>query len=84
MLLQLSHFPPFTPLRPAHPLPPAVPLFSSCPWVEHVSSLVSPFLILFLTTPSIFYLPFMLIPCIFSPLSSTHSPTDNPVRSPFL
>ena len=32
MLLQLSQFPPFTPLRPAHPLPHTFPPFSSCPW----------------------------------------------------
>ena len=41
MLLQLSHFPPFIPLCPAHPLPPALPSppLSSCPWVIHISSL---------------------------------------------
>ena len=56
MLLQLSHFPPptFIRLRPAHPFPPASPLFSSCPWVIHISSSASTFPILFLTSPCLF------------------------------
>ena len=33
MLWQLSHFPRFTHLQPAHPLPPTFPAYSSCPWV---------------------------------------------------
>ena len=61
MLLQLSHFPPFTPLHPAHPLPPTFPPYSSCQWVIHISSLASTFPTLFLPSPSIFYLPFMLL-----------------------
>ena len=66
-----------------HPPPTSIPPFSSCPWVVHISSLASPFPILFLTFPlCIFYLSFMLlIPCTFSPFLPTHSPTDNP---PFL
>ena len=79
MLLQLSHLPTFTPLHPAHPLPPTFPSYSSCPWVIHISSLASTFPILFLTSRSIFYLPFMLlILCTFPPLSPSHSPIDNP------
>ena len=74
MLLQLSHFPPFTPLRPTHPLPPSFPAFSSCPWVIHISSLTSPFPILFLPSPCLFstyhlcylfsvpFLPFLPLP----------------------
>ena len=48
--------------------PPPAPL-SSCPLVITYSSWASPVPILFLTSPSIFYLPFMLlIPCTFSPI----------------
>ena len=78
MLLQLSHFPPFTPLHPAHHLPTTLPHFSSCPWVVHISSLASTFPILFLTSPCLFstyhlyYLFF--VPFLHPP---THSPTDN-------
>ena len=77
MLLQLSHFPLFIPLRPMHILPPVFPHFSSCPWVIYVSSLASAFPILFLPSLSTFYLPFMLlILCTFSPFLPTHSPAD--------
>ena len=54
MLLQLSHFPPFTPLHLAHPLPPTFPPFSSCPWVILISSLAYTFPILFLPSPCLF------------------------------
>ena len=55
MLLQLSNSPAlFIPLCPAHPLPPAFPLFSSCPWVVHISSLASTFPLLFLPSPCLF------------------------------
>ena len=57
MLLQLfCFFLPFLPLCPVPLLPPAfsTPL-SSCPWVVHISSLASPFPILFLTSPCLFY-----------------------------
>ena len=87
MLLQLSHFTPFIPLCPAQPLPPTFPPFSSCPWVIHVSSLVSTFPILFLTLPlSIFYLPFMLlILCTFPPSLPIPLPCWQPsMWSPFL
>ena len=56
MLLQLSHFPSFIPLHPAHPVLPTFPLFSSCPWVMHISSLASTFPILFLPSP-VYFLP---------------------------
>ena len=55
MLLQLSHFLfPFIPLHPAYHLTPTSPSITSCPWVVHVSSLTSPFPILFLTSPCLF------------------------------
>ena len=55
MLLQLSHFfLLFIPLHPVDPLPPSFPHHSLCPWVIHVSSLSSPFPILFLTSPCLF------------------------------
>ena len=80
MPLQLSHSSPFIPLRPAHPLPPAFPPFSSCPWVVRISSLASTFPILFLTSPCLFstYHLCYLFSVPFPPLSPFHSPTDNP------
>ena len=48
VLSQLSHY---SPLFLLHPLLPALPLLSSCPWVVHISSLTSLFPILFLTSP---------------------------------
>ena len=54
MLLQLSHFCPFTQLHPAHPLPPTFPPYSSCPWVILISSLASTFPTLFLPSPCLF------------------------------
>ena len=54
MLLQLSHFPPFTPLHPAHLLPPTFPPYSSCPWVILTSSLASTFPTLVLPSPCLF------------------------------
>ena len=61
MQLQLSHFPHFTPLHPAHNLRPTVPPYSSCPWVILISSLASTF-------PTYFHLSFMLlILCTFLP-----------------
>ena len=61
---------PFIPLHPAHPLPPSFPYLSSCPWVIHISSLASPFPILFLTSPCLFvtYWCVLLNPCTFSPI----------------
>ena len=45
----------FSPLYP--PLPAAFPSLSSCPRVVHISSLASPFPILFLTSPVYFVAP---------------------------
>ena len=56
MLLQLSHFPslfPSTLHLPSHQHPPPL---SSCPWVVHLSSLASPFPMLFLTFP-VYFVP---------------------------
>ena len=78
MLLQLSHFPPFTPLHPAHPLPPTFPPYSSCPWVIHVSSLASPFPILYLPSPYFLTTIYATYSLYLPPFSPSHSPVDNP------
>ena len=67
------------PLHPAHPIPPTFPSFSSCPWVIHISSLVSTFPTLFLPSPyflPIIYATYSLYLFPLSPLF--HSPADNP------
>ena len=82
MLLQLPHFfLPFLPLHPASLLPPAFPHLSSCPWVIHVSSLASPFPILFLTFPCLFcaYNLCYLFPVPFPPFFPFLLPADNPL-----
>ena len=72
--------PPFTPLHPAHLLPPTFPPYSSCPCVILISSLASTFPTLFLPSPCLFstyhvcYL--FSVP---SPLFPSHSPVDNPL-----
>ena len=78
MLLQLSHFPPFTPSCP--PPPSHIPPYSSCPWVIHISSLASTFSILFLPSPCLFstYHLCYLFSVPFPALSPSHSPVDNP------
>ena len=61
------------------PLPPAFSPLSSCPRVIHRSSSTSTFPILFFTSSSILYLPFMLLTCCtFSPipLPADNSPCD--------
>ena len=80
MLLQLSHFHPFTQLHPVHPFPPTFPPYSSCPWVIHISSLASIFPTLFLPSTCLFsnYHLCYLFPVPFPPLSPSHSPVDNP------
>ena len=80
MLLQLSHFRPFTQLHPAHLLPPTFPLSSSCPWVILISSLASTFPTLFLPYPCLFstYHLCYLFSVPFPPLSPSQSPIDNP------
>ena len=62
MLLQLSHY--FSPLYSPPPctLPPSnIPPLSSCPWIIHVSSLASPFPILFITIPIYFFKDFIYL-----------------------
>ena len=62
---------PFIPLCSVAPLPPSFPHLSSCPWVTHTSSLVSPFPILFLTSPCLFWTYHLcfLFPVPFPPFS---------------
>ena len=73
MLLQLSHFRPFTQLHPAYLLPPKFPHYSSCPWVILISSLASTFPTLFLSFP---YFP-PIIYAIYSLYLSPLSPPPN-------
>ena len=54
MLLQLFQFFPLYPLPPGNPIPSSSHPLSSCPWVIHVSSLATPFSMLFLTSPCLF------------------------------
>ena len=67
--------PPCTPNPPSSLLP-----LSSCPWVIHISSLASPFPILFLTSPcqfSTYHLCFLFrVP--FPLFCLLHLPIDNP------
>ena len=79
MLLQLSHFPSL-PSSTQHPHFLWQSLLSSCPWVMHISSLATPFPILFLTSPCLFctYQFVLLNPFTFSPILSFPLPTDNP------
>ena len=44
----------FSPFYFLTPFLPSFPYLSSCPWVIHISSLASPFPILFLTSPCLF------------------------------
>ena len=67
--------PPFIPLHPAHPLPPAFPYLSSCPWVVHISSLASPIPILFLTSP-------YFVPTNYASYSLYHFPCSSPSPYP--
>ena len=76
MLLQLSHFLPFTQLHPAQPLPPTFPSYSSCPWVILISSLASTFPTLFLPSP-VYFPP--IIYAIYSLYLSPLSPPPNPL-----
>ena len=56
------------------------PSLSSCPWVIHISSLASPFPILFLTFPCLFstYHLCFLLPVSFPPFSTPPHP-NNPL-----
>ena len=58
MLLQLSQFFSLCPPPPSTSLPSSnPPLLSSCLWVVRVSSLASPFPMLFLTSPPVYFVP---------------------------
>ena len=76
MLLQLSFF--FSPLYPSACMTPASSDFphSSCPWVIHISSLASPFPLLFLTSPCLFC-AYQL--CFLFPVPFLHSPLFSPL-----
>ena len=65
--------PVFVPLPPPPgiPFPSSNPLLSSCPWVMHLSSLASPFPVLFLTSPCLFC-SYQL--CFLIPTPFPHSP----------
>ena len=80
MLLDLSHFVlSFCPPSFVPHLPQLFPHLSSCPWVIHISSLASPFPILFLTSPCLFYSYSLcfLFPVHFPPFSPLPLPGDN-------
>ena len=80
MLLQLSQFCLPLILSALHPIPPASPSLSSCLWVGCISSLASPFPILFLTSPCLFctYHLCFIFPVTFLPFSPLPLPADNP------
>ena len=65
---------------PSTPIPSSNAPRSSCPWVVHVSSLASPFPVLFLTSPCLFctYQLYSLIPLFFPLFSPFPFPTNNP------
>ena len=71
MLLQLSYPPPLHSNPSCPPLP-----YSSCPWVIHVSSLASTFLIRFLPSSCLFSTYHLCY--LFSVSFPSHSPVDNP------
>ena len=78
MLLHCPIFSPFYVLLSCTPSPTIIPPhLSSCPWVVHISSLASPFSILFLISPCPFctYNLCLLFPV---PCPSFHLPTDTP------
>ena len=56
------------------------PPLCSCPWVIHISSLISPFPILFLTSPCLFctYHLCFLFPVLYPPFFPLPIPTGNP------
>ena len=61
------NFSPFSSLHLVPSFPPAILPLSSCPWVVHISSLATPFPILFLTSP-VYFVPtnlYFLIPAPF-------------------
>ena len=80
MLLQLSHFPSFIPLCPAHPLPPAFPSLQlmsmgrTCKFFGFYISYT------ILTSPCLFstYHLRYLFPVAFPAFSPSQGPTDHP------
>ena len=62
------------------PPPTSSPPLSSCPYIIHISSLASPFSILFLTSPCLFSTCHLcyLFSVPFPLLSPTHTAADNP------
>ena len=52
--ITVAPFPPLSSPTPCAPPPTCIPPFSSCLWIIHISSLASPFPILFLTSPCLF------------------------------
>ena len=77
-------FLPFIPLHTAHPLPPSFHPLSSCPCVVHISSLASPFPMLFLTSLCLFctYHLCFLFPVHFPPFYPLSFPTVKPPCDP--
>ena len=79
VLLQLSQF---FPLCPPLSFPLVISPLSLCPWIVHISSLASPFPILFLTSHCIFlatnyaFQSLYLFPILPVPLSTNSPPND--------
>ena len=80
ILSQLSQFFPFCACPHSSPLPSSNPPISSCPWVMCVSSLASPFPILFFRSCCLFcpYKLCFLILLLFPPYSPFPFQADNP------
>ena len=72
-------FPPLPPTHPASPTPSQSPRHCSCPWVMHISSLATPFPILYFISPWLFcnYLFVLLNPPTSSPLPPHPHPSEN-------
>ena len=66
--------------KPCTHFSPSFSHLSSCPWVIHISSLASPFSILFLTSPCLFctYHLCFLFPVSFSHILPIPLPAENP------
>ena len=78
MVLQLSPFSHLSPFYLVLPFSLAIPHLGSCPWVTYVSSLVTPFPILLLTSPCLLCTyNLYLIPVPFPPFSPFSLPTGN-------
>ena len=72
----------FTHLRLVSPFSPAILYLSSCLWVMHISSLATPFPILYFTSPSIFctYEFILLDAYTFSSVLRLHPPSWKPSK----